>query len=96
MIRRGARGLNNLCLYDVFLRDRRGHVVNLLRIRAAVVNASVPRVEARDVGVWQMHIVRVEEFQKTVSPPIALAHNVLAQDIRAISGPRHCSVSTPE
>ena len=84
MIRRGARGLSNLCLYDVFLRDRPGHVVNLLRIRAAVVNASVPRVEARDVGVWQMHIVRVEEFQKTVSPPIALAHDVLAHDVRAI------------
>ena len=66
-------------------RCRGGYVVNLLRIRAAVVNASVPRVEARDVGLWQLHVVRVEEFQKTVAPPVMLAHNVLTHDFRAIN-----------
>ena len=86
MIRGGTRGLCNFCLYDVFPRNRRGHIVDLLRVRSAVVDARVSLVEALDEGVWLMQIVSVEELQETLTSPIAVPHDVLTQDVRAVEG----------
>ena len=86
MVRLCSVGLGSFCVLDPLTRCRGSHVIHLLRLTTAIVNASVRLVEVLDVRVWKVHVVSCEESPEALSLPASNAHDEFSQDERVVKG----------